>query len=423
MQNRKWLSVLLAVVVSFGLWVYVVTVENPEDERTLSNIPVNFVGEDVLREDYELLIADNNAQTGISLVFRGKLSDLIKLMENKSELQVNVDVTKLRNAKDYSFTFDINDITLPASLSSRDLELVMGSPANISVSVKNLNRKTIPVKVLTDLKIVEGYSEGRLVQNYEEIVIEGPEETVNSVEYAQVVLKRENVDQTIVSTLSYVLIGADGEAINDPLILSDVTEIEVTQPILMYKDVPLELPIVDGGGAVADDVVMDIEPKTIRISGEAKTLEGIQSVKLAALDLATLMTNSETLVRSIPIPDGCTSLSGEVEASVSIKIPNKKIVQFRVSSNHFQYIGLPSGLLAEPKTSILNVSVRANEKDIALITEDSIRVVADFSELSPTAESRSLTVPVSIHIDGFEGAGAIGDVEYTIIVDIIPAAQ
>ena len=35
MQNRKWLSFLAAIVVSLGLWVYVVTVENPEGSTTI----------------------------------------------------------------------------------------------------------------------------------------------------------------------------------------------------------------------------------------------------------------------------------------------------------------------------------------------------------------------------------------------------
>lgn len=54
-KSRKLLYFIIALVVSLGLWVYVVTVENPEDSATLHNIPVVFEGQDVIREDYDLL--------------------------------------------------------------------------------------------------------------------------------------------------------------------------------------------------------------------------------------------------------------------------------------------------------------------------------------------------------------------------------
>jgi len=76
MRNRKWLSIFISIVISLSLWVYVVLVENPDDETTITNIPVTFYGEDLLREDYSLLITDSNADSGLTMTFFGKLSDL-----------------------------------------------------------------------------------------------------------------------------------------------------------------------------------------------------------------------------------------------------------------------------------------------------------------------------------------------------------
>ena len=58
MQNKKWISMLLAFVISVGLWVYIVTVENPEGDLTLYNIPVMSDGREVLRQDYNLLLKE-----------------------------------------------------------------------------------------------------------------------------------------------------------------------------------------------------------------------------------------------------------------------------------------------------------------------------------------------------------------------------
>ena len=124
MRNKKILSMLLAVVISLGIWLYVVLVENPEKTATLYNIPVTFSGEDVLREDYDLIIGSTNVESGVTLDFRGRLSELNKLRDDKSELEVVIDVSRLRTASEQSFTYDLSDITLPASVSSQNLSLI-----------------------------------------------------------------------------------------------------------------------------------------------------------------------------------------------------------------------------------------------------------------------------------------------------------
>ena len=422
MQNKKWLTMLLALLASVCLWVYIVTVENPEVERTFSNIPVVFAGEDLLREDQELLITDDNVPTGISLTFTGKLSDMSKLAENKEDIIVNIDVSKLRNPREYPFSFDITDVTLPSSLSSQSISLQASYPRQVVITVENLKKRPVPVKVLTEVDIIEGYTSDRLIQNYTEIVVEGPEAAVNQVSYAQAILKRENVDQTITSNLSYQLMDEKGEMIQNKDITSDVTEIEVTLPILMYKDVPLEVPLIDGGGATSFDAVVEISPKTVRLSADPSVLEGIQNIKLSAVDLASLLTNSESVTRMITTPEGCTNLSGEQEATVSVQIKNKSIRQMRISSNHFSYVGFPEQLHVEARTSILPITIRAYDSDIDLILEDNIRVVVDFSNLTLTETTTSMTVPVKIYIDGFEGAGVIGHSEYSVVVDISPVS-
>ena len=213
MQNRKWLSVLISVVVSIGLWVYVVTVENPVQELELHNIPVTLSGQDLLREDYDLLITDSNIEGGVSLTFSGKYSDLRKLRENRDQLQLTISVTHLRSAQEYNLPFDMADVTLPSNLSSQDISLSNKDPNVVVVTLEKLGRSTIPVKVAANVTTEEGYTTGSLTQNYDEITVEGPEELVDQISYAQVILERENVAQTVTSTLPFNLINASGEII------------------------------------------------------------------------------------------------------------------------------------------------------------------------------------------------------------------
>ena len=129
------------------------------------------------------------------------------------------------------------------------------------------------------------------------------------------------------------------------------------------------------------------------------------------------MTNEEVVTRTISIPEGCTSLSGELEAQVSVKIQNKAIKKLIVSSTSFQELALPSDRKVSYKTTALPITIRADEADIDQITEDNLRVVVDFSGMTSSVGS-NISMPVRIYIDGFEGAGVIGDTEYSVLLDI-----
>lgn len=419
MQNKKWISMLVAFVVSVVLWFYVVTIENPVKEVTLHNVPVTFNGETELREDYKLLVVDSNVLSGAELTFSGKISDLNKLQQNKSDVELVLDISHLRNTQEYPLSYDIGDITIPASLSAQDISLVNHAPDVISITLGKLASKTIPVDVQQIVSLADGFTAGGLTKNYEEVVVEGPEEIVKSVSSARAVLERENVGQKITATLPLELLDSNGEPVTDPSLSVSADAVEVTMPVFLYKDVPLEATVVEGGGATTEDVTIDIEPRTIRLSGEASVLEGITSVKLSSsIHLSTLMTNEEVVTRTITIPEGCTSLSGELEAQVSVKIQNKAIKKLIISSTSFQELALPSDRKVSYKTTALPVTIRASEADIDLITEDNLRVVVDFSGMTSSVGS-NVSMPVRIYIDGFEGAGVIGDTEYSVLLDIV----
>lgn len=421
MRNKKWLSMLLAVVVSFGLWIYVVAVENKEGTITLNNIPVTFSGEDLLREDYDLLISNSNVSSGVNLTFSGRFTDLNNLQQDKENLEVIINVTHLRTAQEHYLSYDLAEISFPSSVSTQNITLSNKEPNKISITLGKLKKKPVDVKVQQDISVKDGYMPSRLTQSLDQIFIEGPEELVDRVSYAQAILSRENVDQSISAKLPLVLTDANGEPVESSDIYCNTSEIDVTLPILMYKEIPLEVQTIEGGGVTSKDTVIDIEPKNIRLSGDPAVLESIQSIKLSNIDLGSLMTNNETIKKSIVIPEGCNNLSGEQEATVNVRIKNKAIRLLRVSSSNFQFVGCPSDMVPKARTTVLLVSLRANEADIDQITEDNLRVVVDLSGVSP---GNNITVPVKIYVDGFEGAGVIQeDGPYTIMIDVIPAAE
>ena len=108
-MKSKLFSLIVSVLAAMCLWVYVMTVVNPDVDLVIGNIPVTFSGAEVLQEDHGLVIT-GDYQEFVSVHFYGKNADLKTLDQHKDEIKAVVDVSKVRSTKEYTMTYDI---TLP----------------------------------------------------------------------------------------------------------------------------------------------------------------------------------------------------------------------------------------------------------------------------------------------------------------------
>ena len=83
----------------------------------------------------------------------------------------------------------------------------------------------------------------------------------------------------------------------------------------MTKELPLTISFIESPGASEDNVSWEIQPKSIRVYGDADRLRAIDSISLGEFNLANLRSSSEYNY-SIPIPEGCENLSGVTWASL-----------------------------------------------------------------------------------------------------------
>ena len=87
MKNRLG-SILLSIVIAFGLWLYVITYVSPNSEETYYNIPVVLEGESVLNE--RGLMCTSTSSSTVSLQLAGARSDLIKVNQNNITVKANL---------------------------------------------------------------------------------------------------------------------------------------------------------------------------------------------------------------------------------------------------------------------------------------------------------------------------------------------
>jgi YbbR domain-containing protein len=91
MQKHKILSFLLSFVAAMALWVYAVTVINPDDVTSIRGVRVRLVGTNELQMSH--LILTGGEEQVVDVEIAGRRSDLKEL--NSSTLEVVADVSKI----------------------------------------------------------------------------------------------------------------------------------------------------------------------------------------------------------------------------------------------------------------------------------------------------------------------------------------
>lgn len=397
---------VLSVVIAIALWVYVVGVLNPDGSGPVRNLPVNFVGTDVL-ESRGLMIV-SGADQAITLNVSGK-RDVLQTLSAET-VAVTVDVSSITQPGQYSDEYQVT-FHLPPTLSASSLGITDRYPQNVTYTVVRQATRPIPVRGTMTGSVAEGYQAGEFAFAPATIEVRGEESLVNQIDYALVTLDQEDMSETYSGDLPYTFISFTGDILDDAALETDAALVRTTLPVFQLKEVGLSVNIIPGGGATVDNVKYDIEPKTIMVSGAPSDLEPLKEISLGDVDLAKVL-GSDTLAFPISLASELTNVSGVTEAEVKITVRGLTTATLEV--DNIEFINAPEGYTPQKVTQTRQVQIRGTQEAVAAVTQSQLRIVADLN--NAVAATGTQTIPVKVYLDGRSDVGVVGD--YNIVVSI-----
>ena len=211
-MKQKIIFGILAVLISIGLWLYVVTVVNPEWEETFYDVPVVFTHTEILQSnDYMLLIED---EPKVTLRLSGNRTDMIKLNSGNIQLQINV-----ANLREGEYLLDYA-ITYPDGMSANAFEIVSQTPSQIPVTVVRAATTTLgdsenEIRFAVQ-NVPEGFKalEDEAVSAQQTIKITGPVDVVKSIAYADITYDANQSSDSVNRKLEYVLRDENGNPVD-----------------------------------------------------------------------------------------------------------------------------------------------------------------------------------------------------------------
>ena len=315
MFNNKIANVILAFIISIGLWCYVVYAVNPVQKETFRDIPVQFVNEDVLNER-GLAIA-NDTDITVDATVEGSRKVLAAM--DSGSFTATADVSQCI-AGTNSVAVDIR-VNKNASLAS-------DSTVTVQINVEQLVTESRAVKVKYTGEAGSSREVEADLTGDKAVNISGAESLVAKVAYVAAdvdISKIESTDQIMTAKLEPV--DRSDNTVDNITLSQDTAEIKAS--LYHTKKVPLTVNITgDPPTGYRYEGIKNED--TVVLRGSEAALSDITSVSTEYIDISGFTATTEVKL-TLVLPDGVELSSkqksptaeiyieGEATSSISIK--------------------------------------------------------------------------------------------------------
>lgn len=414
-KERKLLYVALSVLAAIVIWIFVDSSGGYVTSVTVTDIPVEFTGEETALADRGLMLLDDSQRT-VDIEVKGTKAALMRM--DPGRIQGLADVSRITSAGRQSISYQA--VYNPASKEDADLRNSLSfslKSYNVSLNVGELYRKSVEIRCEIRGSVAQYHIAGEVKLDPDKLELRGPQEEVERVSYAKVTLDIDNATETVAQTLEYQLRDASGREVDSANIHPVTDRIQVVLPVNVIKQLPLVVRFVEAPGSRTENLDYRVEPSTITVSGDAALLRDVNEILLEDdFDLSTVGAEEAVHHYQIVLPAGCENLSNTSRATLRIKF--KDLTTRTVTVDSVIYENKPEGKVVTSLTTGVPVVLRGTSGDVEAVTEEDIHLVADLSSVS--SAGGSYTVPVEARIDTDGDIGVIGNYQIKVTIEDEP---
>lgn len=392
-KEKNLMVKLVCLLLSFGLWIYISNIENPIKQYTITNIPVQIINLDVLKEDNLTLAPDQNFT--ISLTIQGTSTNIYSI--NKSQF------TAVANLSNYTLKSGDNSIPVEITNSPNNVNIKNNGVLRINIKLENITEKTMPVK--SELNVTT--SNSTYVKNISfstnQITVSGPEETVNEV--SKLVVRGNVTANNSTTTASFPVVAVDssGNVVND--VVLSTNNVQTTITVEKGKLVPIKVQTTGElrAGLTLENIIAN--PNTIKILGSESVLDSTDKILSEPINLNSI-TGNETIITNLIVPRNITLLPNENEINVDVKVSgadennSENVINGNTETTKTFEIpitieGNLSGYTANLSSNTVTVVLKGTKKELDNLQASNLSCKVDISKLTKEGGVVSPTVDIN----------------------------
>ncbi|MDV8113701.1 CdaR family protein [Bacillus sp. BAU-SS-2023] len=368
MKNRlknntkiKLISLLSALV----LWLYVMTVEDPVETRTFSDIPVTITNMSVLEERGLTIYPKEELLADISI--RANLSSLRPINRDNIYIYGRLDDPKEGKNVVYlqaNLPERVNKYDIKPNVITLDLEKVVNEKRSISVDVEGEPKINID-NIDTNKKTVD---------------VSGPRTLVNKVTSIKATLDASDKYKDFSTKLKLVPVDANGDAVKG--VKLDDNFVVATVKFLQEKVVPVKLVFDDSVSNQSNLENYSINPKDITIEGKKEALDNINGINTKPITANDLKSNNSIDV-ALDIPKD-VKIKNNI-SSIKLNINKNITSEFLISKSDIEIVSKESETGKEVDLSKIpeNIKITVSYSDeIKDLSQKDIQLYIDMADTS-----------------------------------------
>ena len=376
----KFIPQLLCVAVAVIIWLYVMSNDSPDYERTFSGVPVSIENTALLSSSNGLTVL-SGAGNLADITITGKKSDLISY--SLEDIVASVDVGRITEAGRHQLSVSV---TTPSGAILKSV-----SPTSVEIYVDQIATKTVPVQVnIVSIQYDQSISLGVPTPDVSAVTISGPASVIDAAKYAVVNLELGTVTTSVSARGELRLLTEDGAVIDNSFVVLSQSSVGVSIPVYIEREIPITVGT-KYGFFNEENATIRVVPGSIMVRADPKLLSGVESLEVATIDEKQI-TSSEPQIVTITLPAGVENVSGSTTATISVThkgTERKSVVVQDITIRN------PNGLSYTLITDSVNIVLRAPSSIAAEITAADIRLSA---ELNYSGVTGVVQLPVTVAV-------------------------
>ncbi len=391
---------LLALALAIALWAVVISSENPERTMDVDDAVVQLIGESTIRANYGLVVT-NVSHPEVSIGLRGTFSRLGEI--ESSDVIVRADVSSFT----VPGTFYLNyDVSVPNGVTVNNK-----TPERIQITLDKIVEKELEVRVEYEGTLEEGLEIVEAVANPTKITVYGVSSVMENAEYAVVKLNARDLTENFSGDMNYYIADAEGNRLDSEYTSSLTETVYVEIPVYMTKTIPLTVEKKGNDLITQEDILVEMEPETISIYGEASIIREIESLNVGTVDVKDfVVTTTQTF--PISLPEG-VSFSGNTIPSVDAIVKLDGILSTQISVTEFELKNAPDDLDVVVETINVIITVRGTEDSLKDLSAEDFKISADLSSRPVTTGRQLVTLTVECLKENVEVWGS-----YSVVINV-----
>ncbi len=352
---------ILAVILSFVLWLLVVNVDDPTQSRTFSTA-VEILNEDVLTDAGKYYDIADSSRT-VSFRVTAKRSVIERL--SGSDFTATADMNFLDENGRIPVTIVYKGTYNGVAISTKRVYL--------TVTVGDEMSTKYPIEVETTGEPANGCAVTETSVQPDAVTVTGPVDNVRRI--ARVVAYADVTDLNEDTSANALLhfIDADGNEVDLSRLNVEFDHAQLEVKVTHRKSVPIQ---VSASGELAEGLVLEsvtAEPNTVELLGDSDVLNGITAVVIPStvIDLSQITESLTTTVDLTSyLPEGAT-LADKNHSQIEIRVTlgSGSTKNLNLPTSKIEVRNLADGLNVRFLDDTINFTVSGSRSDLNSLTE------------------------------------------------------